>query len=321
MIANINAFPVGDSDICRVGRLARRLVAVPLLAASTSLSCTKPMDPSPTTATTQGARKVDVGGYSLTLLTRGEGTPTVVIDPGLGEPAVESGAWTTVFDAVSKTTRTCLYDRAGLGSSDAAPIRPRTSRDMARDLHTLLANAKIPGPYLLVGHSIGGLNVRVFAAEYPNEVAGMVLVDATHPDQELRWLGAMPAEKPGEPEGLKKGRDYLNSRLAKPGANPEGMDVVASGAQVRVAPPLRDKPLAVLSHSPGWKMAPDLPEEVSRDLERVSQELQAGLPGLSSDSTHKVAQKAGHAIHAEDPQLVIDAILEVVGKVRARVTK
>lgn len=142
-------------------------------------------DPGPSAPSTQ---RIDVGGYKLTLLARGQGTPTVVIEPGTGLAAVESGEWKAVCDEVAKKARVCLYDRAGLGTSDAAPMRPRTSRDIARDLHALLVNAKVPGPYVLVGHSIGGLNVRVFADMYPDDVAGVVLVDATHPDhaQETR---------------------------------------------------------------------------------------------------------------------------------------
>lgn len=262
-------------------------------------------------------RKVDVGGYGLTLVTQGSGGPTVVIEPGMGLPAAESGEWKAVCDEIAKTNLVCLYDRAGLGTSDAAPKRPRTSRDFARDLHTLLANAEVPGPYVLVAHSIGGLNVRVFADMYPGEVAGVVLVDVAHPDQDAKWLESLPAEAAGEDASVKRARQFLASRLANRGENPDGMDLVASRDQVRAARDLGGKPLAVLTHSREWKMVPDLPDDVLGRIEQISQGLQAGLPALSTNSSHKVAKKAGHGIHVDEPQLVVDAIREVVGKVKA----
>ncbi|MFO0891017.1 MAG: alpha/beta hydrolase [Isosphaeraceae bacterium] len=285
------------------------------LFAMSTLPCPAQEASSPPDA---GIRKVDVGGRRLTLLSRGGGTPTVIIEAGLGEPAVESGSWKPVIEAISRTNRVVLYDRAGLGSSDAPPARTRTSRDAARDLNALLKNARIPGPYVLVGHSVGGLNARIFADLYPDDVAGLVLVDATHPDQEARWLDALGPETAGEPKELKSARDFLRHRLADPAANPEGLDVVASAAQVRTARPLGETPLVVLSHSPEWKMVPDLPDAVSRRLEQASLELQRTLLGLSKNSTHAIARKAGHGLHAEDPELVIEAIRQVSGKVARR---
>jgi pimeloyl-ACP methyl ester carboxylesterase len=320
-------WPVGNPGKARAGR-SQRLAAFSLLAALTSLACTSPEDPAPAAPNPQGAdaggreQRVDVGGYKLTLLTRGQGTPTVVIEPGMGLPGVENDEWKAVCDEIAKTTGVCLYDRAGLGTSDPAPTRPRTCRDVARDLHNLLANAKVPGPYVLVGHSIGGLNVRVFADMYPDEVAGVVLVDATHPDQESKWQAALPAESPEELPALKQSREHLASRLADRGDNnPDGLDLVASREQVRAIGTMGDKPLAVLTHSPEWKMVPDLPDDILKPLEQVSQDLQAGMPALSTDSSHKVAEKAGHGIHVDEPGLVVEAIREVLGKVKANPTK
>lgn len=266
-------------------------------------------------------RKVDVGGYALSLATQGKGGPTIVIEPGGGHAAVEGEEWRAVCDELAKTNLVCLYDRAGLGSSDPAPTKPRTSRDFARDLHTLLKNAGIPAPYVLVAHSIGGLNARMFAAMYPDEVAGVVLVDVAVPGQDAKWLAALPAEAAGEEESVTRARQFLTARLADRGRNRDGMDVTASGNEVAAARDLGVKPLAVLTHSPDWKMAPDLKTDVWERLERISQGLQAELPRLSTDSSHKVAQKAGHALHVEEPQMVIDAVREVVGKWKARPEK
>ena len=117
---------------------------------------------------------VDVGGYRLHINCTGAGSPTVVIDAGLGD---WSSMWGFVQPGVAKTTRVCTYDRAGAGWSDQGPL-PRDARQFAKELHTLLQNANIPGPYVMVGHSMGGLPVRVFTHEYAAEVAGVVLIDS-----------------------------------------------------------------------------------------------------------------------------------------------
>jgi pimeloyl-ACP methyl ester carboxylesterase len=132
---------------------------------------------------------VDVGGYQLHVYCVGTGGPTVVLD-ALFPGTVSNWAW--VQPEVAKTTRVCAYDRAGLGWSDRGPM-PRDARQHARELHTLLANAKIPGPYVLVGHSLGGLSARMFADQYPGEVAGLALIEATNPDS---W------KRLGKPEGV-----------------------------------------------------------------------------------------------------------------------
>ncbi len=122
---------------------------------------------------------VDVGGYRLHINCTGTGSPTVVIDAGLGD---WSTAWSVVQAGVAKTTRVCTYDRAGMGWSEPGPL-PRDARQFAKELHTLLQNAHIPGPYILAGHSLGGLPVRVFAQAYPSEVAGVVLINSMVPGQ------------------------------------------------------------------------------------------------------------------------------------------
>jgi pimeloyl-ACP methyl ester carboxylesterase len=132
---------------------------------------------------------VDVGGYQLHIYCMGEGNPTVILD-ALFPGTVSNWVW--VQPEVAKTTRVCAYDRAGLGWSDSGPA-PRDAQHHARELHTLLTNAGISGPYVLVGHSLGGLSVRMFADQYPNDVAGMVLVEGTNPDS---W------KRLGLPEGV-----------------------------------------------------------------------------------------------------------------------
>ena len=122
---------------------------------------------------------VDIGGYRLHINCTGSGSPTVVIDAGWGD---WSTTWGFVQPEVAKTTRVCTYDRAGMGWSEAGPL-PRDAAQFAKELHTLLQNANIPGPYVMVGHSLGGLPVRVFVHDNASEIAGVVLIDSMTPKQ------------------------------------------------------------------------------------------------------------------------------------------
>ena len=123
-------------------------------------------------------RRFDVGGFKMHIDCTGEGSPTVILDSGLGDTYL---AWRKVQPELAKFTRVCSYDRAGLGYSESSS-QPRTSKVIAAELHALLQAADIAPPYVLVGHSVGGFDVRLYASLYPTEVAGMVLVDASHPD-------------------------------------------------------------------------------------------------------------------------------------------
>jgi pimeloyl-ACP methyl ester carboxylesterase len=254
---------------------------------------------------------IDVGGRKLHFARYGAGQPAVVVEAGLGEPATESHTWDKVIAAVAKTHQICVYDRAGLGKSDAVTNSSRTSQDLAADLHALLLAAKISPPYILVGHSIGGFTVRVYASKYPSEVAGVVLVDSSIPDQWATWLTMLPAESAQEPEAVKNMRGFLTSQMADPKNNPERLDLPASGALVRAAGNFGDKPLVVLTHSRTWSIDPKLPRDLSDRIESQWQEWQNQLCSLSTRSSHQVAIKAGHYIQPEEPQLVVDAILQV----------
>jgi len=124
----------------------------------------------------------------LNLDCSGKGDPTVILDSGGGVPAV---GWIKVQPEVAKFARVCSYDRAGYGWSEPGPL-PRTSLQIARELNALLAAAGEPGPYVLVGHSFGGFNIRVYTGLYPRDVVGLVLVDASHEDEEERIQGLLP---------------------------------------------------------------------------------------------------------------------------------
>jgi pimeloyl-ACP methyl ester carboxylesterase len=126
---------------------------------------------------------IDVGGFRMHIYCIGKGSPTVVLEALSGG---FSSYWAWVQPKVAKQARVCAYDRAGFGWSENDP-QPESPQRTAQNLHTLLANAGIQGPYVMVGHSIGGLYVREYAAMYPQEVVGMVLLDSSHPDQFVRY--------------------------------------------------------------------------------------------------------------------------------------
>ena len=128
---------------------------------------------------------VDVGGYKLHINCMGKGSPTVILESGQGDYSL---TWAYVQPQIAKITRVCSYDRAGLGWSDPSP-NPRTASKQVEELHTLLVNSAVQGPYVLVGHSRGGMLVRMYAHNYPNEVISMVLVDSLHEERFIRNPG------------------------------------------------------------------------------------------------------------------------------------
>ena len=126
---------------------------------------------------------VRVGDHRLHLYCSGRGEPTVILDSGLGGNSLD---WVSVQPGVAEYTRVCTYDRAGYGWSELGPL-PRTSKRIAEELHTLLERAGVAGPYVLVGHSFGGYNVRLFASHYPEKTAGVILLDSAHEDQFMHF--------------------------------------------------------------------------------------------------------------------------------------
>ena len=145
--------------------------------------------------------RVSIGTHRLHIHCQGNGSPTVVVDTGLGAISLE---WNHIQSAIAKRTRICLYDRAGYGYSDPGPL-PRTSSYIVDELHKLLSLADVKGPYILVGHSFGGYNMQLFASRYPNVTAGVVLVDSSHMDQYSRFLAPPINVKTSPPNKPKLG--------------------------------------------------------------------------------------------------------------------
>lgn len=266
-------------------------------------------------ATNAWSERIDVGGYELFITCAGQGSPLVVLEAGLD---VGHSTWTTIQPAVAQFTRVCSYDRAGLEQSAPAPT-PRTSQQVVADLHTLMGKASLPGPYVLVGHSFGGLHTRLYASEYPDEVVGMVLIDAIHPDWWARARALLPTAAPDESPRLQNFRKFLTEDVNDPSRNREGIDIEISTAQVRATGSLGDRPLVVLTAGIPNALAPGLPANLEAQLVRLmQQDLQAELAQLSSNSMHAVAPQSGHNIQNDQPDLVIQAIRSVVLAVRSQ---
>ena len=269
---------------------------------------------------------VDIGGgRKMYLECRGTGSPTVVLVAGLKGSAedwnITKRSEPTVFAEVAKFTRVCAYDRPGTpvgekpSRSDPVP-QPTTAAEAAADLHALLGAAGEAGPYVLVGHSYGGLVVRLYASTYPDDVSGLVLVDAL-------TEGLRDAETPEQwaiQRKLMEG-DVRQSLVQYPAL--ERNDPDRSFDQVRAASPLRALPLIVLSADRPWGpqipsmiaagvLPADVPPDFGYVTDAAQKAAQERLAKLVPNAKHISNTNSGHEIHKERPQLVIDSIREVV---------
>jgi pimeloyl-ACP methyl ester carboxylesterase len=291
---------------------------------------------------------VSVGNHQLHIDCMGEGSPMVITESGAAGTSIEWSAW--IQPEVAKVTRVCSYERAGLGWSEAGP-GPRDARQIAEELHTLLANTDIPGPYVLVGHSVGGHFNRVYAERYPEEVAGVVLVDSSHPQQFERMPGneatltrinvlskagpvlaamgvirlsgmfPLPPDLPPlqhkRAENLIYQTPHLMAAFKEFDALPETME------QAHNSKGLGEKPLAVVSASEHEEEAVADSEADARRSERAWQALQEELADLSSNSTHRVIEGSDHLsvlTNRSDAQQTSEEILRVVEAVRSAQT-
>ena len=289
-----------------------------ILLASLLASCSTVSTPQPPTPTPMPSGMVEVGGYALYCECSGQGSPTVILESGSGG---DSSAWAAAKLGLAGTTRICAYDRANLGRSDKAP-GPRTFHDMTHDLQVLLEKAHIGGPYILVGHSMGGMLVRIFADQHPGEVAGVVLVDSAHPDMGDRLLTCLPPESAGEPEITRYLRQWFtwmsDSSHEPPFVDSEVQNTLESNRQVRDVESLGDLPLVVISQAPnipglGYRIVAS--SETDACLRQTWQDMQGELAGLSSNTSRLTAQ-GGHMIPLEQPELIVQAIIDLVEEVR-----
>ena len=281
---------------------------------------------------------VQVGSIRMNIDCSGRGSPTVILESGSGGPSVD---WLMVQPEVAKFSRVCSYDRAGYGWSDSGP-EPRSSLQIARELKQLLQAAGEKGPYVLVGHSMGGYDVRVYTGQYPDDVAGMVLVDASHEDQDqrapesIRKSSTDYREHPGWkklkyffqlhlgwarltadrdapefwPKAFRDEEDFLTLPTKHQYAVIDEDQVFPSlsAAQVRSAGNLGDRPLIVLTAT----RQDDIPSEIPSKDAQVEEhlwvhQLQPELARLSTQG-RQIVVDSSHEMPTEHPEIVISAI-------------
>lgn len=280
---------------------------------------------------------VYVGGFRMHIHCTGAGSPTVILIGGLDDFSI---TWSLVQPEIAKTTRVCSYDRAGLGWSEPSP-NPRTSDNMVQELHKLLINANIEGPYVLVGHSFGGALAALYTHNYPDAVAGLVLVDATPLDLFVRihpWGTAIkqkiglfrvlepmssfglfalapesipnrgfPDEALSQYQAISSATDYYKITIAENEMFENNLAEIKSEHITDFG----DLPLAILSRGT-WDAMPGFTEVENRQAHLAWNEMQSELLKLSTHSSQVIAEKSEHFIQLQQPQLVIDAIQQTI---------
>lgn len=294
----------------------------------------------------QLGKSVDIGGYKLNLNCTGEGSPTVVLETGF---AMLSFSWQPVQAGVAKFARVCSYDRAGYGWSDSSPF-PRTGAQITEELHALLQNAGEKPPYVLVGHSFGGLLVRIFNGEYPSDVVAVVLVDASHPDLLNRlppaikkesdeaqlereratrfaavryWLGIARFENRDyiDGSGVPYGERVATYLTIEPkfayAIAGEGANLEKTGEEAGASPTFGDKPLIVLTAGKDVMGVPVQDQDWAEMQNIWINQLQVQLAGLSTRGKRIMIADSDHMIPLERPDAVISAVHEVWSAVQS----
>jgi pimeloyl-ACP methyl ester carboxylesterase len=284
-------------------------------------------------------RLVDIGGRRLHMIAAGAGSPAAIIIPAIAGTALE---WMHVQREAAAETTVCVYDRPGIGWSDPPSYGRFTPDAMAADLLSLLHAADVEPPYVLAGHSFGGIIARRFRARYPDMVAGMLLVDSSHEEQARRlpatewretaelylaralWQqgSILGARRLAADLGLLRGLDAEVARKAPAEYASHARAIILSSRDRQTAarellvlaqtwgqpPSLGSLPLTVLtSASRPWRGYP------------VWAQMQEELAALSSCSQHVTSQKAGHLIHLDEPELVVRAVCDLVKRCRRNI--
>lgn len=267
----------------------------------------------PAAVSAQAHQLVDIGGYRLDVVRAGHGSPVVVFEAGLGDPLQE---WASIWPAIAKTTTVVAYSRAGLGNSEPATNpTDRSPRREVTELHTLLARLGLTPPYVLVPRSYGSILSRLYTSLWPNEVAGLVIVEGTHEQQVRRW-GMIDSTYP------RAFRVFFDSVLKT--LPPNGADAGETRETVRIQmaggveglTPLPDIPIAVLTSmksNPNAQYVNGTPRG-----HEVWRELHDEWFRRSRNGIHIETSRGGHSLQEDEPQLVIEAIQFVLDRVRTR---
>src|ERR1017187_1952005 len=286
-------------------------------------------------------RMYSVGGYKTHLYCIGSGTPTIVLESGLGDDFL---IWGRVQPELAKATRVCSYDRSGLGWSEVRP-GPRDSNTVSEQLHALLVQAGISGPFLLMGHSLGGLHIRAYASRYPMEIVGLVLVDSSSPEQltrfprsvvefqrhfynielnRLKWKTALGLRRVlgrcGEtPPGYEayatffKADDCIPSLIT---AAQREFDVFQlSCREAAQTGPFPNLPILIFSEDPNHRDQ-DIPANILNEMSPVWNSLQEELKNLSARSRRIVVKGTSHYIQAQRPELLNKEVTNFVLQIR-----
>jgi len=325
------------------------LIAAALLATTAAQAA----EPVPVSTYAKPAQLVTLpDGRKINLFCLGQGAPTVVLDAGWGSGL---SAWSKVQPAIAETTRVCAFDRPGMGFSDEGPL-PRDARAVVADERATLKAARIAGPYVLVGHSMAGLHVRLYASLYPKEVAGAVLVDPSNPHQAKRFAevapkgsalndkmmgmmrgcadqvvaGTLKLGDPGfplcfPPPAASLPEDYRKVILARQGegwrlrsqaSEVDSMATTTSADIDRTKRPLGNLPWIVLT-AEGTGKGPPTPVEEQAAMGQVWKAMHDEAAALSTRGENRLVA-SGHNIQTEKPEAVIAAVNEVVAAARAR---
>ncbi len=274
---------------------------------------------------------VNIGTHQLHIYCLGQGSPSVIIDSGIGGFSLE---WAEIQNRLSKDVRVCSYDRAGYGWSESGP-EPRTTENISRELRRLLEKADIPGPYVLIGHSFGGYNVRYFASKYPELVAGMVLIDAAHPEQfntqefkRVEYFRKKPRYKNSirvsmfhpiisdrYPDENRRKALVLMSTLKFKNTllnELDYMEVSARQVSRKTNHPPYLFPVTILTRGKRLWPYDDLGERREQQWLRLQNDMQK----ISLQSRHYLAGQSGHIIHLDQPDFVIENIMATIIEAR-----
>jgi pimeloyl-ACP methyl ester carboxylesterase len=336
-----------------VYRTGLHVGAAAALLLGASAATAAPINDDPAYAHQEHMVRVE-GARRLNLYCIGHGSPTVVFESGLSEPSV---VWAYVQPAIAKDARACVYDRAGMGFSDASP-HPASAANIVADLHRLLTRAGVRPPYALVGHSVGGAYVRLFADDHPSEVVGMVLVDPVHEDEEVWDAIGGGAPSPRDSSRLARFRECVQALEVPPHAYAPGSPIYRAcvfGPDPRFGPNLTAAVMATETR-PAYQRAQlsefengysgvsfeqvrvarrfygDMPLIVlSRTVDpatlpavqqtpslRILWELHEELTALSSRGEHRGVANTSHDIEIDQPGAVDQAVEDVLAEARGR---
>lgn len=280
---------------------------------------------------------VDVGGFALHINKIGQGLPTIIFESGSGETSLE---WDDIPRKLSQYATVVTYDRAGYGWSEKAN-QERSGKNIVKELHTALQKEGLHGPYILVGHSLGGMYARLFTQEYREQVVGLVLVDARSENDERQTASIYKQENvKGQPSSglimllkhsgvLRLFKNVILEGIIEPDKRDEFINVTAKASFFKAKEEegalayltenlitgqnLGDLPVKIIARG----IAPDyagfgISEEAGKQLEQIWMEGQQGMLAISSNSEMRIASSSGHYIMRDQPELVIDAILSLL---------